>query len=339
MSKNAVSPALNTTSANVTRVEHGLMDVAHAENATEALIMLAQALQSGVMDTWHDEIDVNTGYIVLAPAQIRRIAKLLEEAGKPFGVLFSHVPQTQQSALSQGFMVRENPVIRPPRQVIIQETLPFQETPRVERTSSAEAFAQAVLADSEPSLVEQDAPLEAQFEEKCEEQSSLPALEVHAIEVKGLYECEALEQGHFPQEQETGFAETQDVAHRDLPTKIIKGNLRSGRFEQHGGHLVIVGDVHTGAEIRVQGDVIVWGELRGLVHAGFKGSREAEVRALKLDAVQIRIADIMARRPDRHTQLPTAQEPWKAPQGSFYPEIARVVDGEIQLYTTRRHAN
>jgi septum site-determining protein MinC len=103
--------------------------------------------------------------------------------------------------------------------------------------------------------------------------------------------------------------------------------------------LVIVGDVHTGAEIRVQGDVLVWGELRGLVHAGFKGSREAEVRALKLDAVQIRIADIMARRPDRHTQLPTAQEPWKAPQGSFYPEIARVVDGEIQLYTTRRHAN
>ena len=331
MSKNALSPALNTTSANVTRVEHGLMDVAHAENATEALIMLAQALQSGVMDTWHDEIDVNTGYIVLAPAQIRRIAKLLEEAGKPFGVLFSHVPQTQQSALSQGFMVRENPVIRPPRQVIIQETLPFQESPPVERSSSADAFAQAVLEDSEPSLVEQDAPIE--------EHSSLPALEVHAVEVKGLYECEALEQGHFPQEQENCFSESQDVAHTELPTKIIKGNLRSGRFEQYGGHLVIVGDVHTGAEIRVQGDVIVWGELRGLVHAGFKGSREAEVRALKLDAVQIRIADIMARRPDRHTQLPTAQEPWKAPQGSFYPEIARVVDGEIQLYTTRRHAN
>jgi septum site-determining protein MinC len=331
MSKNALSPALNTTSANVPRVEHGLMDVAHAENATEALIMLAQALQSGVMNTWHDEIDVNTGYIVLAPAQIRRIAKLLEEAGKPFGVLFSHVPQTQQSALSQGFMVRENPVIRPPRQVVIQETLPFEPSPSVALPSSAEAFAQAVLEDSEPSRVEQDAPIE--------EQSTLPALEVHAVEVKGLYECEALEQGHFPQEQETGFAETQDVAHRDLPTKIIKGNLRSGRFEQHGGHLVIVGDVHTGAEIRVQGDVIVWGELRGLVHAGFKGSREAEVRALKLDAVQIRIADIMARRPDRHTQLPTAQEPWKAPQGSFYPEIARVLDGEIQLYTTRRHAN
>ncbi|MCE2931069.1 MAG: hypothetical protein LW809_06760 [Vampirovibrionales bacterium] len=330
MPKNALSPVLNTASASVTRVEDGLMDVAHADNATEALIMLAQALQSGVMDDWHDEIDVNTGYIVLAPAQIRRIAKLLEEAGKPFGVLFSHVPQTQQSALSQGFMVRENPVIRPPRQVVIQEALSLQMPESTTPAPQADAFAQAILEDSQLSLIDKDTPLE---------DVGLPALEVQAVEVKGLYECEALEQASFPEEQGTCFVDSQNTAHADLPTKIIKGNLRSGRFEQHAGHLVIVGDVHTGAEIRVQGDVLVWGELRGLVHAGFKGSREAEVRALKLDAVQIRIADIMARRPDRHTQLPTAQEPWKAPQGSFYPEIARVVDGEIQLYTTRRHAN
>ncbi len=329
MSQNALSPVLNTAPANVTRVEHGLMDVAHADNATEALIMIAQALQAGVMDDWHDEIDVNTGYIVLAPAQIRRIAKLLEEAGKPFGVLFSHVPQTQQSALSQGFMVRENPVIRPPRQVVIQETLSLQ-IPENTPAPQANAFAQAILEDSQLSLIDKDTPLE---------DVGVPALEVQAVEVKGLYECEALEQASFPEEQGTCFADSQHTAHADLPTKIIKGNLRSGRFEQYGGHLVIVGDVHTGAEIRVQGDVLVWGELRGLVHAGFKGSRDAEVRALKLDAVQIRIADIMARRPDRHTQLPTAQEPWKAPQGSFYPEIARVIDGEIQLYTTRRHAN
>jgi septum formation inhibitor MinC len=326
--------------SSVLYVEHGFVDVSRAEDATQALFILAQLLQSKTLEHWHDEVDVNMGYLPLSPAQVRRIAKLLEEAGKPFGVLFTQVPQTQQSALSQGFMVRENPVIRPPRQVVIQKTLPPQSSSKEDLPAQvddipehhAEAFAQALLEDCEPPVITSpphSIPV-----------SGSPALEEQVQALEGAYESEVL---HESEEQMSpaleAFIANQSLAHHELPTKTLKGNLRSGRFESFAGHLVIIGDVHTGAEIRVQGDVLVWGELRGLVHAGFKGSREAEVRSLKLDAVQIRIADVMARRPDRHTQLPSAQEPWKATEGSFFPEIARVVDGEIQLYTTRRHAN
>ncbi|XVJ51303.1 MAG: hypothetical protein HEQ32_04155 [Vampirovibrio sp.] len=327
MMKSTVSPTTNFSS--VLHVEQGLVDVSAAENATEALFALAQALQAGIMDAWHDEVDVNTGYISLAPAQIRRIAKLLEEAGKPLGVLFSQVPQTQQSALGQGFTVREKAVIRPPRQVVIQESLPLQVL-QSEEVTALQTLLTLETSSEEGSLQDSPTPLE---------EMGIPALEVQLVPVEGLYECEALNDEIDTEDRHDVFSENKGIDHLALPTKIIKGNLRSGRFEAFAGHLVIVGDVHTGAEIRVQGDVLVWGELRGLVHAGFKGSRQAEVRALKLDAVQIRIADIMARRPDRYTQLPTAQEPWKAPQGSFFPEIARVSNGEIQIYTTRRHAN
>ena len=334
------SDSPSSTLSSVLYVEHGFVDVSRAEDATQALFILAQLLQSKTLEHWHDEVDVNTGYLPLSPAQIRRIGKLLEEAGKPFGVLFSQVPQTQQSALAQGFMVRENPVIRPPRQVVIQETLPLQKLSAVDNPTTLEevpehhlqAFANALLEDA---VVPVSIPVQTTLPI-----SGSPALEEQAQALEGAYESEALQE---TEEQVSpaleAFIANQSLAHHELPTKILKGNLRSGRFESFAGHLVIIGDVHTGAEIRVQGDVLVWGELRGLVHAGFKGSREAEVRSLKLDAVQIRIADVMARRPDRHTQLPSAQEPWKATEGSFFPEIARVVEGEIQLYTTRRHAN
>jgi septum site-determining protein MinC len=323
-SGNALAPA-------PVRIEQGLIDLAECENATQALLLLAQTLQTPALEHWNDEVDVNTGYIFLSPAQVRRIAKLLEDAGKPFGVLFTQVPQAQQAALNQGFMVRENAVIRPARKIMVQAEALLSESETPPQNANAAAFAQALEHDEivEAPLTHGLSPQVAPVGESN--------LESQSQQVVGAYESEPMLEA-TPVASEPSLATSNGAGdHFSLPTKILRGNLRSGRFETHEGHLMVIGDVHTGAELRVKGDVVVWGELRGLVHAGYKGSREAEVRALKLDAVQIRIADIMARRPDRHSQLPTAQEPWHAPEGSYFPEIARVVDGEIQLYTTRRH--
>jgi septum site-determining protein MinC len=324
------------------RIEQGLIDLSECENATQALLLLAQTLQTPALEHWNDELDVNTGYIFLSPAQVRRIAKLLEDAGKPFGVLFTQVPQSQQAALNQGYMVRENAVIRPARRITVQaeatsSVLREEGTvPQEASLQNAAAFAQAL---EEADATETKASTATAIQASALTPQVAPIgesnLESQSHQVMGAFECEPmLEATPSSSEQPSN---TVGVDHFNLPTKILRGNLRSGRFETHEGHLLVIGDVHTGAELRVKGDVVVWGELRGLVHAGYKGSREAEVRALKLDAVQIRIADIMARRPDRHSQLPTAQEPWHAPEGSYFPEIARVVEGEIQLYTTRRH--
>ena len=102
----------------------------------------------------------------------------------------------------------------------------------------------------------------------------------------------------------------------------MKQTLRSGQRVCHNGHLVIIGDVNPGAELVADGDITVWGALRGMAHAGASGDINAEIRALKFGAIQLRIAQAIARSPDRHKISGTV------PSG---PETARVIDGKIRL--------
>lgn len=76
-------------------------------------------------------------------------------------------------------------------------------------------------------------------------------------------------------------------------TKIIDGSLRSGKRIEFDGSVVVLGDVNSGAEIIAREHIIVMGVLRGLAHAGAKGNREAMIIANDIDAVQLRIADIV----------------------------------------------
>ncbi|MDR3612561.1 MAG: septum site-determining protein MinC [Candidatus Obscuribacterales bacterium] len=111
----------------------------------------------------------------------------------------------------------------------------------------------------------------------------------------------------------------------NLPAVLyLRQNLRSGQTISHAGHLVIIGDVNPGAEIMAEGDITVWGALRGIAHAGIGGNVEAEIRALKLQPIQIRIAHAIARSPDR----PRVKYALGARLG---PETARIVDGKIRI--------
>lgn len=87
---------------------------------------------------------------------------------------------------------------------------------------------------------------------------------------------------------------------------LIKETLRSGRAIYYEGHIIIMGDVNPGAEVVADGDVIVWGKLRGLVHAGATGDLQARVCALDLSPTQLRIANQIAITPKskRHTPVP-----------------------------------
>ncbi len=101
--------------------------------------------------------------------------------------------------------------------------------------------------------------------------------------------------------------------------KFIRSTLRGGTRIQYEGSVVVVGDVNPGAEIVASGNVIVLGLLRGMVHAGAAGSREAFITALKLQPTQLRIADLIARCPD------------DADSPGCFPEIASVRDGLIEV--------
>ena len=76
-------------------------------------------------------------------------------------------------------------------------------------------------------------------------------------------------------------------------TKFHKGSLRSGQKIETEGSLVVLGDVNSGAEIIASDNIVVLGSLRGLAHAGAKGNEKAIIAAGNLDAVQIRIANIL----------------------------------------------
>lgn len=96
---------------------------------------------------------------------------------------------------------------------------------------------------------------------------------------------------------------------------LVRRTLRSGFSVQHSGHVIVVGDVNPGGEVIAGGDVVVWGHLRGTVHAGAEGDELAVVCALDLSPTQLRIAGQIAVAPRR--------------RGKPQPEMARLVDGQV----------
>jgi septum site-determining protein MinC len=80
---------------------------------------------------------------------------------------------------------------------------------------------------------------------------------------------------------------------------LLQRTLRSGHSVRHPGHVVVIGDVNPGAEIIAGGHVVVWGRLRGVVHAGAAGDESAMVCALDLAPTQLRIAGHITVSPSR----------------------------------------
>ena len=89
---------------------------------------------------------------------------------------------------------------------------------------------------------------------------------------------------------------------------VHRGTLRSGDHIETQGHLLIVGDVNPGGSASAEGDVYVWGRLRGRAHAGSKGNRNARIVALQLRPLQLRIAELVARGPEDRPQPGLAEQ-------------------------------
>lgn len=90
--------------------------------------------------------------------------------------------------------------------------------------------------------------------------------------------------------------------------RLHRGTLRSGDQLETSGSLLVLGDVNPGATVCAGGDVMVWGRLRGIAHAGRNGDIGARIVALQLRPLQLRIADQVARGPDDQPQPGLAEE-------------------------------
>lgn len=108
---------------------------------------------------------------------------------------------------------------------------------------------------------------------------------------------------------------------------VFRGYLRSGHRLQRAEHILVLGDINPGAEVISDGDVMVWGRLRGVVHAGAQGNRRALVAALDLEPTQLRIADLFVQGADPKPGQP-GRFFWRRSQHKR-PEIARWIQGQI----------
>lgn len=104
----------------------------------------------------------------------------------------------------------------------------------------------------------------------------------------------------------------------------IQMTLRSGTEIRHNGTVVVLGDLNPGSTIVAEGDILVWGRLRGVAHAGCKGNTKCLIMALQLEPTQIRIADYVARAPETPLAQYVPEVAYVSPQGSI--RIARATD-------------
>lgn len=98
----------------------------------------------------------------------------------------------------------------------------------------------------------------------------------------------------------------------------LQTTLRSGTDVRHGGTVVILGDTNPGSVVIADGDILVWGRLRGVARAGAKGNTRCRIMALQMQPTQLRIANHIARAP-------------ATPPEQHYPEVAYVTPEGIRI--------
>ncbi|MEH2207085.1 MAG: septum site-determining protein MinC [Nostoc sp.] len=98
----------------------------------------------------------------------------------------------------------------------------------------------------------------------------------------------------------------------------LEMTVRSGVEIRHPGTVILLGDLNPGGIVIADGDIIIWGRLRGIAHAGAGGNSECLIMALQMEPTQLRIADAVARAPEK-------------PPIQFSPEVAHITPQGIRI--------
>ncbi len=104
----------------------------------------------------------------------------------------------------------------------------------------------------------------------------------------------------------------------------VETTVRSGGDIRHNGSVIVLGDLNPGSSVTAAGDILIWGRLRGTIHAGSKGNARAVIMALQMEPTQIRIADFVARAPETPPAVFQPEVAYVSPQGAI--RITRAVD-------------
>lgn len=192
-----------------------------------------------------------------------------------------------------------------------------------DKTSSEHISEDTMLSDEEKEKKEEE--IQEQLDSIFDSEAKLENILSDEKELSDMKNWpltkEAEDDFEIPEEEMTD----EDYEILQMNTQYHKQTVRSGQVIKSNGNVVIIGDCHPGCEIHAAGDITVWGILGGIAHAGCKGNTKARIRALTLNAIQLRIADSYARRPDNIKNI------YVEKSNSFTPEEARNVNGSIVI--------
>ena len=109
-----------------------------------------------------------------------------------------------------------------------------------------------------------------------------------------------------------------EVSKTSLPPAealYMETTVRSGVEIRHRGSVIILGDVNPGGIVVADGDILIWGRLRGVAHAGAQGNSECTIMALQMEPTQLRIANALARAPEKSPTQQIAEVAYMTTQG------------------------
>lgn len=281
--------------------QEAIINLGNISSPAEVLFEISKTVESCPLSG--KRIKLILGDVSLTNAHMFSIKSLIESSGAVIEQLISPSSKTQLAGLGAGLAVSDrfspyDEIVEEDNEEDMFDTL-MEEMSHQQESSQENASNETTIQD-ENVQTEENASEEIQ-ETFCIEDSST--------------------------EKEPVTETVKPVEAEKLDTLYIKQTIRSGRTIKHDGNVLIIGDCHPGSEVVATGDITVWGTLSGIAHAGSKGNTNSRIRALKLNAIQLRIGNVYSRKPDK-----LLVEKHEKPT-SFTPEEARVSAGEIVVKT------
>ena len=332
-------------------VENGfIIDLSDAKNNTQLVFELSSIMEHP--DVKGKKICLKLGNIDLKQSQLLSIKALIDSMDASIAFIDTTSEQTEASAVSLGIIISEvkndsMPNIDVKTADIKEETVEVKE-----EVIEANDDSTTEGSESDNKIVEVHADIEIPkgpitttegIEDIYSEQTTQELSEVIPSEkIENAFEALATSEGLINKEEDSKYIllDTGDVLpdgveentsnNEEIPTLYLNQTLRSGQTVTYEGNILIIGDAHPGSEIVAGGDITVWGILGGIAHAGYKGNITSKVRALKLNAIQLRIAGLYARRND------TLNVPYVQKTNEFTPEEAQIENGKIVIYKKLR---
>lgn len=340
-------------------VENGfIINLSNSKNTNQLVYELSNIMEHP--DVRGKRVCLKLGNIDLKQSQLLSIKALIEATDAGIAFIDTTSEQTEASAASLGIMISKmSDGLQPDNivsqasegePVLVKEELITEEVP-----ADTEDTECSNIENNEEKVVEVHADMDIP-QDNSDPINTIEGVEDTFTEMSEHELSEIIPSEHFENEFErlaaseglisndeiskyilldTGEvlpqgAEEHTTDTKELPTLYLNQTLRSGQTVTYEGNILIIGDAHPGSEIIAEGDITVWGILGGIAHAGYKGNITSKVRALKLNAIQLRIAGLYARRND------TLNVPYVQKTNEFTPEEAQIEEGKIVIYKKLR---